>query len=118
MSNAKKCDICGNLYEIYGVDKKNNKYVYNAVEIICLDSNNQYICEKETCDCCPQCMKSIINHINDLRVERNKDNTYEDAKCDTCKYEDKQSRWLPCCKCIVEGRITNSMYVPKENSNE
>ena len=57
MAAAKKCDICGKLYEEYNF--KQSKYNFNGFMLLNIDYG-------PTCDCCPKCIKSIRGHINSL----------------------------------------------------
>lgn len=68
MSLAKKCDICGRLYEAYNVkcDSEN----VNGYVLLNIDTNLKYFAHK-TVDCCPKCMDSIKAHIKELS-ERSK----------------------------------------------
>lgn len=65
MAIAKKCDICGKLYEQYNTkrDKKNT----NGFMFLNLFYDDNSYCEYDPYDCCPECMTSIRNHINVLR---------------------------------------------------
>lgn len=51
MSLVKKCDICGFVYEIYNLKHNEDVAAYKNKKI----------------DCCPECMKAIMNFTNDLR---------------------------------------------------
>lgn len=64
MAIAKKCDICGKLYELYNI--KNNENKTNGLMFLNLDDNRKYY-GHDSIDCCPECMKSIRNHIDLLR---------------------------------------------------
>ena len=68
MAIAKKCDICGKLYELYNVRCDSEKV--NGLMFLNLDSKNQYFTHN-TIDCCPECMKSIQDHIDSLKGEKN-----------------------------------------------
>ena len=57
MAIAKKCDICGKLYEEYNF--KQSKDNFNGFVLLNVDYSPAY-------DCCPKCMKSIREHINSL----------------------------------------------------
>lgn len=50
MAAAKKCDICGKLYEEYNF--KQSKDNFNGFMLLNIDYG-------PTCDCCPKCIKSI-----------------------------------------------------------
>lgn len=64
MSIAKKCDICGKLYESYNVKKDNEKV--NGFIFINMDDKQQYWAGKAH-DCCPNCMAAIKLNIEILR---------------------------------------------------
>lgn len=66
MATAKKCDICGRLYEVYNTknDEKNpNGFVY-----INIDEYQKYFTHHAK-DCCPECMDKIKNFVNKLKTE-------------------------------------------------
>lgn len=64
MAIAKKCDICGKLYELYNIKNDGNKT--NGLMFLNLDANRKYY-GHESIDCCPECMNSIRNHVDALR---------------------------------------------------
>lgn len=64
MAIAKKCDICGKLYEIYNVVKDVDNV--NGLMYLNIDAKGNYYSHGRI-DCCPKCMKSIKNHIDMLR---------------------------------------------------
>lgn len=53
---AKKCDICGKLYELY--DMSSNKEKFNAIIPINIDGNGKYWTHSHI-DLCPQCRDAI-----------------------------------------------------------
>ena len=63
MAIAKKCDICGKLYERYNERENQNKP--NGFRLMSIDENKKYYAYKVT-DCCPDCMESILQHIERL----------------------------------------------------
>ena len=63
MAVAKKCDICGKLYEEYNV--KQSKDNFNGFILLNIDYKGNYF-HGPACDCCPECMKSILKHISSL----------------------------------------------------
>lgn len=69
MATAKKCDVCGRLYEIY--NDKNDKKKVNGLMFLNVDARRQYF-SHEVVDCCPQCMFSIKNHIELLSIKTTK----------------------------------------------
>lgn len=58
MAAAKKCDICGKLYEEYNVKQSKNNF--NGFMLLNIDYG-------PVCDCCPNCIRSIREHINSLK---------------------------------------------------
>lgn len=64
MAIAKKCDICGKLYEQYNV--KEDPCNTNGLMFLNLDHKRDYFTSKAL-DCCPECMGSIRNHVDALR---------------------------------------------------
>ena len=63
MAAAKKCDICGRLYEEYNV--KQSKDNFNGFMLLNIDYKGSYF-HGPAYDCCPNCIKSILEHINSL----------------------------------------------------
>lgn len=55
MSLAKKCDICGKLYEYYGGD--------NGYSIERIGSHGRNLDTAYTADLCPECMEALKNFI-------------------------------------------------------
>lgn len=64
MAIAKKCDVCGKLYEEYNV--KEDPDNVNGLMFLNLDNHNRYLSHKAI-DLCPKCMESIKNWIDALR---------------------------------------------------
>lgn len=64
MAFAKKCDICGKLYEEYNTTKNDRNT--NGFMFINIDYKREYWVNKAI-DCCPDCMQSIRNHIDLLK---------------------------------------------------
>ena len=56
MGIAKKCDICGKLYEIYDTD--NNKEKFNALIPINADVNSKYW-SHDRIDLCRECRDAV-----------------------------------------------------------
>lgn len=67
MAIAKKCDICGKLYERYNEER--NAENPNAVQFVSDDSKGKYFAYG-IIDCCPDCMESILQHIKRLTGDR------------------------------------------------
>lgn len=68
MSMAKKCDICGELYEDYGRNSRGSSEKPNSLMLTCRNyNNNNYMC-MEFYDCCPSCMQRIQTLIDSLRI--------------------------------------------------
>lgn len=66
MAIAKKCDICGKLYELYNT--RNDGDHTNGLMLLNIDYDNKYWSHGKI-DCCPECMESIRKHIQSLREE-------------------------------------------------
>lgn len=64
MAIAKKCDICGKYYELYNVARNASKP--NGFMVVNIDSKEQYF-SHDALDCCPECMDSILAHIESLK---------------------------------------------------
>lgn len=61
MALAKKCDICGEFYDDYdGI---------NGISLDRIDGKD-IVLKSDTKDCCPECIKSILTHINTLKRNR------------------------------------------------
>lgn len=56
MAVAKKCDVCGKLYELYNMKKSAKNW--NAIQFYNRDENNKYFCHG-ILDICPECQKAI-----------------------------------------------------------
>ena len=71
MANAKKCDICGKLYEKY-----NARYADNGYNTIKLSKNNLDgdTIDEDLLDCCPNCMNAILDCIKSLGPEKEEPN--------------------------------------------
>ncbi len=54
MAAAKKCDRCGNLYDLYDGIPFNDNRKYHAVKFANCNYNTAWL------DLCPDCMKQII----------------------------------------------------------
>lgn len=70
MAFAKKCDICGFLYE--GYNEKDSEKNPNGFMFVNLDSIGKYYAHNAK-DCCPNCMKSILAYIKTLKGEKTND---------------------------------------------
>lgn len=66
MSIAKKCDICGKLYEPYKV-KIDDREVNSFVFVNNVDEEGFYVVPDKAYDCCPECIKRIANYVDELR---------------------------------------------------
>ena len=67
MASAKKCDICGSLYE--GYNMKDSEKNPNGFMFVNLDDMRKYYAHNVK-DCCPNCMKSILDYIETLKGEQ------------------------------------------------
>lgn len=57
MAAAKKCVICGKLYELYGICNDNKRT--NGIMLVNIDSKGKYFTH-DAIDCCPDCMDWIL----------------------------------------------------------
>ena len=64
MAIAKKCDICGKLYETYNCNWNSNDP--NGIALVTIMNNYTYS-KKTLWDCCPDCMNSIQDFIESLK---------------------------------------------------
>ena len=71
MAVSMQCDICKKFYEPYNLRKSAENT--NGLKFINMDPQRQYF-SHGAIDCCPECMKSIKDHIESLRVKE----VYED----------------------------------------
>lgn len=67
MAIAKKCDICGSFYENYNM--KDSEKKPNGFILVNLDDERKYFAHNAK-DCCPNCMTSILAHIETLKGEK------------------------------------------------
>lgn len=117
MAIAKKCDICGELYEVYnlGAGERVNP---NGIMLISEDGVGGYIKNKKI-DCCPECMESIKLHIDSLKnskkpIDSNRKN------CLYCYNKYALPLGSLCTACEKKGSVTYKSYkdgkkVRKEN---
>lgn len=66
MAAAKKCDICGKLYEEYNVSSSKTKF--NGFMFLNIDSKGKYY-EHPVIDCCPECMKKLQDCLEEMKVK-------------------------------------------------
>lgn len=64
MAIAKKCDICGKLYESYNMP--HNSKLTNGLMFLNIDDHQKYY-SNQIMDCCPRCMSEIRLHIESLK---------------------------------------------------
>lgn len=69
MATARKCDICGSLYEMYNTKGKEPNALSLIQEYKCNVGDGFSYTLLKRFDCCPECMKSIINHINSRKTQ-------------------------------------------------
>lgn len=72
MSVAKKCDICGALYEPYSIegyqtyhDPSRNFLDYNGIAPVTMDNRGGFV-PGNPMDCCPTCLKAINDFVSQL----------------------------------------------------
>lgn len=68
MSMAKKCDICGELYENYGRNPRGRADKPNSLVLACREYDDNSYMRMEFYDCCPNCMQHIQTLIESIRV--------------------------------------------------
>lgn len=66
MSVAKKCDICGSLYELY--NKKFSEKNWNAIQLFNRDENDSYFSHPIR-DICPKCQEELMKTVERLKGE-------------------------------------------------
>lgn len=66
MALAKKCDICGKLYETYNF--RNNQLKPSGIMFVNVCVDDTYYSGNVT-DCCPECMNTITDTINGLKPD-------------------------------------------------
>ena len=76
MALARKCDICGKLYEPYN-EKKNSENP-NGFMLLSNDTTNQYFSYGKI-DCCPDCMESILQRIDQQLRKEQRRSSYVDS---------------------------------------
>ena len=64
MALAKKCDICGKLYETYNFRKNQNEPSGIMLVNVCTDDKYH---PGDVIDCCPECMDKIMETIESLK---------------------------------------------------
>ena len=71
MARARKCDICGRLYESYNMTgNKNKPNGITFVSITDADTYSRVLVEpfnEYMLDCCPACRESIREHVKSLK---------------------------------------------------
>lgn len=86
MANARKCDRCGKLYEIYrGIPLMDGRNAYHALALI----DQKY--DRKHFDLCQDCMQQVVYFLN------NEGNTY--VQCRDCKHEGNGINDTPCVSC-------------------
>lgn len=69
MSIARKCDMCGKLYEEY--NQKHDEKNPNGIMLLNIVENGNYYGNSKI-DCCPECMTSILKTIENLKEKKTK----------------------------------------------
>jgi len=65
MANAKKCDRCCSLYELYeGIDFGKDEYKYNWLRLF-----TTHGAAYKTYDLCPTCMTKVVAFLNNKEAE-------------------------------------------------
>lgn len=95
MASAKKCDICGELYEEYNIENDPNNT--NGIMFLNLDYKQSYFNHKPY-DCCPKCMAAIRLNIEVLKNMKSCEKQI-DKSCETCNFKYADGDEMPCVAC-------------------
>ena len=68
MALAKKCDICGRLYELYNV--ANSRKNWNTLKTYNIDHKGNYF-SSDFIECCPKCQQIVQGTIEKIREGKN-----------------------------------------------
>lgn len=68
MAIARKCDVCGKLYEPYKIDYKNNEI--NGFGLLYKSTTHDCLTKGKNFDCCEECLNKIINMIDNDKHEK------------------------------------------------
>lgn len=81
MSSAMKCDVCGKYYDKYrGIDIFPEVGKANLVTLY--DEQNRVdSIERKSYDLCPECMKSLLNFLNNANTQQS-DNSIKSERDD------------------------------------
>lgn len=113
MSLAKKCDVCGKLYEDYVIINEISEYKeVNAFALVCTDEDDRWSNSDDATDCCPSCMRSILRHIKSLQPTVNSNNSEAEKTCATCR-NFQPTDFSHCTKCE-----NLDLWEPKEKEEE
>lgn len=66
MALARKCDICGKLYEPYERCYGNSEGM-NGLALVKLNERQGFDRITEVVDACPECLWSVLDHIHTLK---------------------------------------------------
>ena len=76
MAMAKKCDLCGGLYEYYSKSELKKGEVFNGIEFVWINTNGESytgfdVKHKDNCrlDLCPRCKDRLIGFMDTIRKE-------------------------------------------------
>lgn len=71
MSIAKKCDICGKLYDPYSIpiNSDDGDLDVNGLAIVHINEEGEYGAPDEACDCCEDCLRQILDLMDHLEYE-------------------------------------------------
>ena len=106
MGMAKKCDICGKLYENYSVKKpiRADGRKVNALVLAYVEEDGEFGYNPyDAIDCCPDCMKIILGLIESLQNTANiKSGLESKDKTDSekCSYRAEHG---DCYDCVFYG---------------
>ena len=112
MADAKKCDRCGNIYEIKNVIDVSEVIISNFFSPIIPESarrkNRAMLTIKDYCDLCPECEESLAKWFNNkhlLNIERLKKerNKYMNINMYLCRLCDEQQEKIERLQKEIEG---------------
>lgn len=65
MSMAKKCDLCGEFYDVYNA--KGDGEHYNSLILTSINIYDVIIDGSDYVECCPKCMNTITQMLESLK---------------------------------------------------
>lgn len=107
MSDAKKCDRCGNFYSI-NEDIPPERGMINLKNVHFIGA---YAGESTRCgyfDLCPECSKSFVNWLENCMTKYLPEEIDKEHSCKNCYFSKQAASKMPCVECsdyskFVEG---------------